>query len=114
MPFGVIAIAFSLVFANIIDALLSLIINKKMLLYSFKQQIRDFIPSNIIALLMFLIVSIFGLIPLPSWIVFVLQILIGISSYIFMTLLFNRNDFIYFLNIVKRIFVKKPSRNSLT
>ncbi len=101
MPFGVTAIAISCVVANLIDAFISLIINKKVLFYSFKQQLKDFLPANIIGFFMFIAVFFFGKIALPLWLLLFLQILIGALVYSGISYFFNRNELLYIWNLAK-------------
>lgn len=96
----------ALIIALILQSYLALIINThfsgKEINYSLIEQIKDMAPSFINSLIMSLIVSYVSIF-LTSW-VFVklmLQIILGVLIYIFLSFLFNKSEFYSVLKMIK-------------
>ncbi|MBS6764915.1 MAG: lipopolysaccharide biosynthesis protein [Clostridium sp.] len=82
--------------------------NKRLLNYSYKQQLFDFMPSLLLAGAMGVIVFYCGMfLPFSNIINLVIQVAIGVIIYIGGASLFKMDIFIYIKGIVKRLFVKK-------
>lgn len=69
--------------------------NIKLINYSFKEQIMDILPSLVMALIMFICVSMLQAIPLNEWIIFLAQILTGISVYLLLSIVTKNKEFLY-------------------
>ena len=103
MNYGIYALAISC----IIDCFIGLIINsypnKKLLSYSFAEQIKDIIPSLILSMFMGVIVYCVGLINLPYLWLLILQIVTGIIAYVSFCLIFKVDNFKYCLSLIKSL-----------
>lgn len=76
--------------------------NRKLINYSYWEQVKDILPSFIISLVMFCLVSWVGsLLTLHSIIVIIIQIAIGVTFYLVSSLIFKPEPFVALLKIVK-------------
>ena len=76
--------------------------NRKLINYSYWEQVKDILPSFIMSLAMFCLVSWVGsLLTLHSIIVIIIQIAIGVTFYLVSSLIFKPEPFVALLNIVK-------------
>lgn len=107
IPYGVIAIAYSSVAANLVDVVVSLISNKKVLKYPVRQQLQDFLPSNIIGFIMFVPIYLLNRIDLPLYLLLIVQIILGCIIYYLISLIFNRREIIYFYNLIRTSLTRK-------
>lgn len=76
--------------------------NKKLLSYSFKQQMLDILPSVGMSLVMVIIVYFFGKIPMNAYISFGVQIILGIIVYFILSLITKNSELKYFIDLIKR------------
>lgn len=76
--------------------------NKKLLNYSFKQQMGDILPSVCMSLVMAVIVYFFGKIPMNAYISFGVQIILGIIVYFALSLITKNSELKYFINLIKK------------
>lgn len=76
--------------------------NRKLINYSYWEQVKDILPSFIMSLAMFCLVSWVGsLLTLHSIIVIIIQIAIGVTFYLVSSLIFKPEPFVTLLKIVK-------------
>ena len=101
----------AMVYSLLISTLTSMIINswpnKKLLNYSFIEQIKDILPAIGIALFMGWIVSFVELLPLSLVLKLILQILAGAVIYIGFSAILKLESFEYLWNITKNYFKNK-------
>lgn len=76
--------------------------NKKLLNYSFRQQMADILPSVCMSLIMATIVYFFGRIPLNAYISFGIQIILGITMYLVLSLITKNSELKYLISLIKR------------
>lgn len=76
--------------------------NKKLLNYSFKQQMGDILPSVCMSLVMAVIVYFFGKIPMNAYISFGVQIILGMIVYFALSLITKNSELKYFINLIKK------------
>lgn len=107
MKISVIAIAGSMLISDIIDQIINSWPNKKLLKYSYFQQIKDISLSMIMAIAMGFIVWVIGKISMPILIKFVLQVFVGILVYIVLSILLKNESFKYLCNIIKPYLKKR-------
>ena len=101
MWFGVLVMAYSLLFTTVLSMIINSWPNKKLLDYSFGEQMKDILPSILLALFMGVIVYFIGMVNLPSILVLCIQVLVGAIIYIVLSWLFHIDSFEYLLGIVK-------------
>lgn len=100
MWFGVKSMAIGLLLASIINQIINAWPNRKLLNYTIKEQIKDIIPVIELTFIMSLVVIVSGLIfshELPKLIV---QILVGIATYILLSYITKNDSFMYIKNIM--------------
>lgn len=111
MWFGTIWIAAGVAFTTIISALVHAFPNKKLLNYSWIEQMKDILPYFGLVILMGAPVYAMNYLNLSlGWniyLVLVLQVIVGIGLYIALSILFRLEIFKYLLNTIKEIFKKK-------
>ena len=84
--------------------------NKKLLNYSIKQQLLDIIPSVALSTVMFmscLCVKFLNLADIPT---ILLQIVVGASMYIGLSVLFKLESFTYLITVCRRILDKNERK----
>ena len=99
------AMAYSLLFTTILDSIVNAFPNKKLLNYSWTEQMLDILPNILLAVIMGVLVFFIKWLPIPEIIIFVLQILTGIAIYFGLSAIFRLEMFRYLLDTVKK-FVK--------
>ena len=75
--------------------------NKKLINYSFFEQVKDIFIYLTMCIIMSFIVFLVGLINLNIYLLLLLQILVGVSIYVGLAFLFKCDDFFYLINILK-------------
>ena len=98
-------------YSLLVSTFLSMIINswpnKKLLQYSFLEQMKDIIPSILLAVGMGICVLMIGLLKLPILILLILQILCGGAIYLLGSAILRLEPFVYLLDIVMSILKKE-------
>jgi len=102
MWFGVKWMTYGMIVSSILSQIINSWPNRKLLNYSYLEQIRDIIPSIIKALLMGIVVYVIGFIHLPLFLVVVIQIVSGAFIYLFLSKITNCSEFYYILSIIKQ------------
>ena len=102
------AMAYSLLLSSVASQIINSWPNKKLLNYSYIDQIKDIFPSAFLALIMGGAVYFLGYIRLPGIIVLVIQIVIGAIIYIGLSCILKIDSF----NSMKDIALKLISRNN--
>ena len=106
MWFGVMAMAYSLLFTSIVSQIVNASPNKKLLNYGYKDQLKDILPSIVVAVFMGICVYAVGFINMPLIITMIIQVLIGVVIYFLISILFKFEAFYYILEIVKSMINK--------
>ena len=109
IPFGINAMLGSLMLSAILNIIINTWPSKRLLGYSLFKQIKDFIPSMLLAIIMFVIVYLIGKIPGNAVLILGLQLLMGAVIYISLSWLFKNSAFKYVVNFIKN---SKKGRNS--
>ena len=106
MWFGVMAMAYSLLLSNVVSQIINSWPNRKLLDYGYLEQVRDFVPGILLAVVMGVCVYFIGYLPLPTIITLMIQIIAGAAIYIIVSALLKLEEFEYLFGMVKS-FVKK-------
>ena len=77
--------------------------NKKLIGYSYFEQVRDILPSFFAALTMCASVLLVGLLPLNTVLLLILQILTGVFVYVLISVMFKFKSFYFLLNTIKSL-----------
>ncbi len=107
--FGVLFMAYSLLFQSVINQIINSWPNKKLMNYSYFEQLKDIMPGIGLAFIMGLCVMPIGLIKLHPIIILPIQILLGMAIYIIGSKIFKIESYEYVMDIVKS-FLKKKKR----
>ena len=106
LPFGLTAMMFGRCFSTIISSFVNASPNKKLMNYSYMEQLKDMLPSMILSLIMCGIVLLVGMLKINVYILLVLQVVVGIAVYVLLSKIFKLECFEYVLDILKG-FLKK-------
>ncbi len=101
MKISVMAMAYSLIITSILNQLINTWPNKKILNYSYMEQIKDVIPSIISSLIMGVIVYFIQYLFNSSYIILISQIFVGVIVYLIISIKINRNSCQLILTLIK-------------
>ncbi len=103
-----IAIAMTGVFTTFTSCFINAYPNKKLINYSYFEQMRDILPSFFISAIMLLFVLLVGQLNLPSIVLLLLQIVGGGVVYVILSVLFRLEPFKVLFGVLKgKLFAKK-------
>lgn len=105
-----IAIALGGSISTLISCFVNASPNKKLLDYSYFEQIKDILPSMILSIAMGAIVYCISFFNLESWLTLIIQIPLGIIIYVSLAWMFKLECFIYLKNTANSFFKKKNGR----
>ena len=103
VPFGVKAIAVSLLVSNILSAVINAYPNRKLLGYSYVRQFFDVLPPMIMSAIMYFVVRSILLLNVSHVVLLMLQILAGMVVYVLLSVITKNENFMYVLNILKKV-----------
>lgn len=106
MRISVMAMAYSLIVSGILSQIINSWPNWKLLDYNYIEQLRDILPSIIIATGMGICVYFIGFFPMPITITLLIQIIAGAAIYIGVSVILKLEEFEYLLGMIKS-FLKK-------
>ncbi len=101
MRISVEAMAYSLLFTSIINQIINSYPNKALLNYSYLNQLKDILPSVLLAIIMGAIVFPITFIGLPALVVIIFQIMLGMIVYIVGSKYFHIDSYDYLLNLIR-------------
>lgn len=102
-----IAIAMTGVFTAFLGWFVNSFPNKKMVSYTYLEQIKDVFPSMIMSLGMCAIVLLIGLMELPTVILLIVQIIVGVLLYLGLSMIIKPQPFIHLLDMLMKILKKQ-------
>ena len=95
------AMALSLIITNIFSQILNSFSVKKIINYSYKEQLKDIFPHILITCMMGICVYCISFLNINYIIILILQIFTGIFIYIIISQIFKINSFVYLVNLLK-------------
>ncbi len=101
IPFGVYTMMIGCVINSILCTFINAYPNKHLLEYDYFQQIKDILPSLILAIAMSIIISFISIFDLSNLLVILLQTVLGICIYILGAWILKFECFLYILNNIK-------------
>lgn len=103
LPFGVYAIALGQVVSGFVSTFINAYPNKRLLDYSYKEQLGDIMPSLLISLVMGAIVYSINFLSMQAWQILVLQVVSGSVIYILLAKMFKIESFGYLVATMKQL-----------
>lgn len=100
--FGPYVMAIGLVVTGIISMFINAFPNIKLLNYSITEQLKDMLPSLILAIVMGAIVYPISLLPLPLIVTIIIQVMLGGITYIAESALIKYGVFFYLIGLIKK------------
>lgn len=97
---SVIAIAWSAALSGIIFTFINAYPNKRLIGYTYSEQIRDLMPSFLLAIFMGVIVFFIGLLSIGIYTKLVMQIVIGMCVYLLLAWKLNIPSFLYLIELI--------------
>lgn len=110
MWFGVMAMAYSLLLSSVLSQLINSWPNRKLLQYSYLEQLKDILPGIILAVGMGLCVYMVGFLNLSDIVTLAIQIPLGVIIYFGMSIVLHLESFDYLIEIVRPIFIKRRKK----
>ncbi|MDK2810420.1 MAG: hypothetical protein PWR27_1129 [Petroclostridium sp.] len=104
---SVYAIAFGTIIASVISTLINLYPNQLLFRYNYKELISDVTPSLINSVVMAYVIFLMNSLMINDLLLFLLQIVVGILSYIIMSWVANKATLNYLLSTFSEIIKKK-------
>lgn len=107
MWFGVLWIAIVSVITTVMASFINAYPNKKLLGYSYWEQVKDILPAIGVSILMGIPVYLMNYLPISSVIILVLQILAGMALYIAFSAVFKMDSFLFLWGFIKGLVNRK-------
>lgn len=106
IPFGLTAMMFGRCISTISSSIINASPNKKLMDYSYVEQLMDMLPSIALSVIMCVAVLLVGTLDINLYLLLGLQIVVGIAVYVGLSVLFKLECFEYVLGILKGFFKK--------
>lgn len=103
---SVMAMVLSLLVTIVLSQITNSWPNKKLINYSYIQQIKDVLPSILLASFMGICVYCVKFLNLNSWLTLIIQVPLGVLIFVGLSIVFKINSFYYVLDIIKPQIVK--------
>lgn len=107
---GVMVMAYSLLFTSVLSQIVNTWPNRKLLNYSYPQQLRDILPAMLLAVSMGAVVYCVQFLGLGDWLTLLIQVPLGIVIYIGGSMLLKLDSFQFVLSIVRSYLPGKGSK----
>jgi teichuronic acid exporter len=104
---GLSAIALGVLASGIISTFINAYPNLKLLNYSYKEQIKDILPSLMLSLIMGIVIFCINFIGMGIFVTLIIQIIIGVTIYFAMAWFFKLECFTYLLTTFFDIFISR-------
>lgn len=111
LPYGVYAMALSLLFTSVLSQLINSWPNAKLLGYSYAKQLKDMLPAILLSIVMGLVVYPITFFGWSDWLTLPVQVIVGAAVYIAGSVVFKLDSFNYLLSILKK-FVRRGEANA--
>lgn len=107
VPFGVIWVAATLPLYSVYSAYVNMSPNKKVIGYSYSEQLRDLMPATLLSVFMCALVYPLNYVEVNDWWLICLQLLLCVLIYIGGSIMFKVNSFYYCKNLFMNIIMNK-------
>lgn len=112
MWFGVYVMAYCLILQDVLAQIINSYPNKKLLNYTYLEQLKDIVPSIIIAAIMGILVALLNIVNMSDILRLLIQIPSGALIYAFFSKIFKIDSFGYMINLVKEFKAKRKIVNN--
>ncbi len=109
MWFGVMAMAYTALFSNFISQIINTWPNKKLLNYSYLEQLKDIFENMILSVIMGAVVFSISFLNLSNIVTLLIQVAVGLLIYVLGSKLLRLESFEYVLGVLKSFLKKKTS-----
>ena len=106
LPISVMAMAYSLLVSSVSGQIINSWPNKKLLNYSYLEQLKDMLPQIGMSVLMGVVVYCVQFMKLGTVLTLVIQVLLGMALYFGMSVLFKVDSFNYLISVAKSLLAK--------
>lgn len=110
IPFGLYAMMWASCISTVLSSFINASPNKKLLGYSYLEQVKDMMPSFLLSMLMCGVALSLHYLHLGSLVTMLLQVIVGAAIYIGLAKLFRLECFTYILNMVKNLMKRKAGK----
>lgn len=107
IPFGVMMIGYSMIASSFINCVIYFIYIKFLTGFKFTEYLKETYDTIVSTILMGVLVLSIANLPIPFYIIFVLQLVVGIGSYYLLNKFFRNDSLAYCLSLLKGIKKKK-------
>lgn len=107
MQYGVLAMAYGMLVSGVASQVINAWPNRKLLGYGYLHQLRDLLPSIILAVISGAVSYGVGLLPLHLGMLLALQIFAGAITYLILSYVFHVDSLQYLLGIVRPAVLKR-------
>lgn len=101
LQYGVVAVAYSMLISSFLNQIINSWPNARLLHYRYIEQIKDILPSIIMAILMYFCVIGIGGANLPDPVMLGLQVILGITVYLVCSIITKNESWLFFKKTVK-------------
>ncbi len=102
MQYGTLAIAWGVFFTGITSTFINSSPNKKLLNYTYYEQLQDLLPGLLLSGIMALLIYPLHFLEISSILLIILQVLLGGSIYLLLAFFIKQPTFLYLLSFVKK------------
>lgn len=106
IKYGVLVMAYSLLLSSFLSQIINAWPNKKLLNYGYIEQLKDILPSIMIALFMGAFILVFNIFKFPILFTLILKVFFGALFYILVSILLKVDSFFFLWDIIKSFFYK--------
>lgn len=100
VPFGTMTIAVTAVISSVINNVVNIFPNKKLLNYGYKEQIKDLLPAIFMTIIMCISIYPVEFLNLSPVIIVFFQVVLGIVVYVLISAISNNSEYKYVLNTI--------------
>lgn len=107
------AMAYSMIVTSILSQIINSWPNKKLLGYSYLQQLKDLAPALLLTIIMGAIVFCINFLPLPALVSLMIQIVLGAAIYLLGSMIFKLESYQYILIAAKKFRSAKRDKKAI-
>ena len=112
IPFGITVMVSMKIVTSITSTFINSYPNKKLLNYSYKEQLKDISSSAIISTIMLVVVYMMNKIKINIYVLLILQLLVGAGIYIGLAFITRNESLLYIKDMIKEKIKKREEKNA--